>query len=264
MASVATNVFEQDMQDVVASDILNTASMMPTMVPNFPPAHLAGPTPLFANQRPVDPSYIVKTEQLDEHAPQMHILPDHASLGFMNVQIDNIPMDQTPVAPLVPNYSVELAAAANNAASFSIAPQANDTPMTLESSSAILATNLPSHPLLPVLPPMPPAAFQAVPPPFNVVSSSLGGALIPSSQPLTSPPRTATSVSPVLLANSPPSIPTPYASSASQSPTAPTLASSQPPIASSFLPPATAEQIVIKEEVPIAQQKEQVAELLNA
>ncbi|KAF6763922.1 hypothetical protein DFP72DRAFT_873762 [Ephemerocybe angulata] len=255
MASDAAAAFEQDMQDVSVG-IMDAAAMMPDMVPSFPPGlPVLFPPPLLTT----DPAYLVKAEQTDDLSLQMQLLPDHPSLGFMNVQIESSPMESVEesasLETMVANYRAGVEAAnAAAAASFSLPPQL-DTPMAIEVPPSALSTPSPPLPGLAVAQPLA-ATLQTPSPPFSVVSSSLEAALIPT-VPLTSPPRSTASQAHIHL----PSIPTPYASSSSQSPTSTTLASQHPLI---HLPPAEAEQIVIKDEIPIAKQKKEVASLLNA
>lgn len=265
MASDATAAFEQDMQDVTVG-IMDAASMMPDMVPSFPPPLIHNPPPaLFPPTLQADPSFLVKAEQAEEFASSMQLLTD-PTLSYMNM---NMSMDASPMESVEPGGSLEALAAdyaaavvnSATAASFVLLPQP-DTTMSLEIPSAHLSSTSPPLPILAGTVQPLTSTLQAPPPSFNL-GSSLDGALIPTI-PLTSPPRAPNSVSPVSLSTqasqSPVSTPTPYASSASQSPTATTASASQPLV----LPPAEAENIVIKDEVPIAKQKKEVANLLNA
>jgi hypothetical protein len=271
MASDAAVAFEQDMQDVTVG-IIDAASMMPDMVPSFPPSLVHNPPPtLFPPPLlpgvQTDPSYLVKAEQAEGFAASMQLLDD-PTLAYMNVPMDASPMESVEpsgsLATLAADYAAAEMAAVNSAAaaSFSL-PSQPDSTMALEIPQTALSTPSPPLPILAGAAQPLTSTIQAPSPPFNLGgSSSLVGALIPSA-PLTSPSRISNSVSPVSLtaqpAHSPGSMPTPYVSSASQSPTATSAAASQ-----LVLPPAEAENIVIKDEVPIARQKKEVANLLNA
>lgn len=271
MAADALAVYEQDMQDVAVSP-MDAAPMMTDVLPAFPPTLVAQAPAMFPPMLQSDPLFMVKAEQPDDLVSPMQLLPEDPALAYMNVPMESAPMEAVESASLdalaVAAYSADIAA---GVAPFALVPQ-TDAAMALELSPTTLSTPSPPLPVLAASQPLAvsslsleisPASIQAPSPPFSVVPSSLEAALIPPA-PFTGPPRNTNSVSPVPLSNassqSPVSIPTPYSASASQSPTA-TTAASQPAIA---LPPAEAENIVIKDEVPIAKQKKEVADLLNA
>ncbi|KAJ3544077.1 hypothetical protein NMY22_g2918 [Coprinellus aureogranulatus] len=260
MASDAAAAFEQEMQDV-------TVAFLRPSFHNPPPALF--PPPLLPPVQS-DPSFLVKPEQSEGYAAPMQLLTD-PTLSYMNVTMDASPMEAVEPSGSLEALAADYAAAAEiaavnsaTAASFAL-PSQPDATMSLEISPAALSTPSPPLPIMTgAMQPLT-STLQGPSPPFNLLpgSSSLDGALIPTA-PLTSPPRASSSVSPVPLtthaSHSPVSIPTPYASSASQSPTATSTSASQPIV----LPPAEAENIVIKDEVPIAKQKKEVASLLNA
>ncbi|RXW17340.1 hypothetical protein EST38_g8524 [Candolleomyces aberdarensis] len=240
------------------------ASLMLTDV--FPPPLVAQPSALFPPLLQSDPLFMVKAEQPDDLVSPMQLLPEDPALAYMNVPMESSPMEAVEASVSLDSllYPPDIA---SGAPSFALAPP-TDTLMSLEITPTTLSTPSPPLPVLAASQPLAvsglslelsSASIQAPSPPFSVVPSSLEAALIPTAS-FTSPQRASSSVSPVPISNASSQSPAPYSTSASQSPTA-TTAASQPAMA---LPPAEAENILIKDEVPIAKQKKEVANLLNA
>ena len=262
------------MQDVAVA-IMDAHPMMSNMMSDFtPPLAHQDPSTLYPPSQllPDGSVYMVKAEQPEELVAPVQSLPDHPSLGFMNVQMESSPMESVemsaPLSSLVASYDADIAAVAAAAAQgtavggpFALVSP-TDTTMGLEIPPAALSTASAPLSAIPLA-----GVVQAPSPPFPVAGSSLDPALLPSAQPHAhpSPPHLPSSSSTQSLSTtsslSPVPIPVPFIPSVSQSPAAPTVAA---PTHTTILPPAEAEKVVIKDEIPIGQQKKEVANLLKA
>lgn len=176
----------------------------------------------------LDPTYMVKAEQPDEAQDDMQVVSEEAYMSMQGMAMGPVnPLSASLQNSLSPTYPTEIVPGATYASLASSDPSVSLSPLALSTPSPQGVTS-------------PSIASAMAPTSSTFNTSSLDAALVPNG-PLTSPARSASSMSPV-------SAPSPYGSLSSQSPPAP--------------PPDT-DEVALDQEVPLAMQKGTVNQMLD-